>query len=101
MIGNAAGPVMAISLLSMNLPKLSFVGTSAWFFLIVNYLKIPLQIFFWDNISQASISADLICIPFIFLGAFCGILFVKKIPEESYKKFIFYMTLISSLALLF
>ena len=40
-------------------------------------------------------------VPFIFLGAFCGILFVKKIPEESYKKFIFYMTLISSLALLF
>ena len=33
MIGNAAGPVMAIYLLSVKLPKYAFVGTSAWFFL--------------------------------------------------------------------
>lgn len=32
MIGNAAGPVMSVYLLSANLPKRSFVGTSAWFF---------------------------------------------------------------------
>jgi hypothetical protein len=38
MIGNAAGPVMAVYLLSMRLPKYSFVGTSAWFFLLVNTL---------------------------------------------------------------
>ncbi|MCD7915957.1 MAG: sulfite exporter TauE/SafE family protein [Tannerellaceae bacterium] len=42
MIGNAAGPVMAVYLLSMRLPKYSFVGASAWFFLVVNYLKLPL-----------------------------------------------------------
>jgi uncharacterized membrane protein YfcA len=31
MIGNAAGPIMAVFLLSMRLPKESFVGTAAWF----------------------------------------------------------------------
>ena len=44
MIGNAAGPVMAIYLQSIRMPKLAFVGTNAWFFLCVNYLKLPLQI---------------------------------------------------------
>jgi uncharacterized membrane protein YfcA len=39
MIGNVAGPVFAIYLLSMRLPKNSFIGTSAWFFLILNFSK--------------------------------------------------------------
>lgn len=33
MIGNAAGPVMALYLLSMRLPKNSYIGTGAWYFL--------------------------------------------------------------------
>ncbi len=46
MVGNAAGAIMGIYLLSMHLPKKSFIGTAAWFFLIVNLLKVPLQVFF-------------------------------------------------------
>jgi len=42
MIGNAAGPVMSIYLLSMRMPKNTFIGTAAWFFMIINLLKIPL-----------------------------------------------------------
>ena len=49
MIGNAAGPVLTLYLLSMGLPKYTFIGTRAWFFLIVNFLKVPLHIFFWKN----------------------------------------------------
>lgn len=101
MIGNAAGPVMAVYLLSMRLPKLSFVGTSAWFFMVVNYLKIPVQIFAWDNINAASLSISAITIPFIFFGAFLGITFVKKVPERFYRNFIILMTVISTLLMLF
>ena len=101
MIGNAAGPVMAAYLLAMNLPKLAFVGTSAWFFLAVNYLKIPLQVFFWKNISAASLSADLIAAPFVVLGAVLGVYLVKVLPEKSYRAFIVAMTLASTIALLF
>ena len=41
MMANAAGPVMIIYLLAMRLPKIEFVGTSAWFFFVVNWLKVP------------------------------------------------------------
>jgi len=41
MIGNAAGPVMAIYLLSLKMPKYSFVGTNAWFFLVINCRYLP------------------------------------------------------------
>jgi uncharacterized membrane protein YfcA len=101
MIGNAAGPIMAVYLLSMRLPKYSFVGTSAWFFMVVNYLKLPLQIFVWKNISLQSITLDAIAIPFMIIGAIAGILFVKKIPEKSYRTFIIVITILSTVMLLF
>lgn len=101
MIGNAAGPIMAVYLLSMKLPKYAFVGTSAWFFLIVNYLKIPLQVFAWNNITPQTLLLDVIAIPSIFLGAFLGVLFVKRLPEKSYRGFIIFMTLVSTMLLLF
>ena len=67
MIGNAAGPVMSVYLLSAGLPKRSFVGTSAWFFLLVNYMKIPLQVLAWDNIGSQALKAGACGIPFIFI----------------------------------
>ena len=101
MIGNAAGPVMSVYLLSMRLPKYSFVGTSAWFFLVVNYLKLPLQIFVWDNISFATIALNIISIPFMVVGAIIGVYLVKKIPEKKYRIFIIVVTILSTVVLFF
>jgi uncharacterized membrane protein YfcA len=41
MLANAAGPIMALYFLAVALPKLEFVGTSAWFFLVLNLFKVP------------------------------------------------------------
>lgn len=101
MIGNAAGPVMAVYLLSMRLSKLNFVGTSAWFFLLVNFLKLPLQYFVWDNISMQTLSLNCIAIPFIILGAFVGIWLVKRLPEKSFRVVITSLTLLSTILLFF
>lgn len=87
MIGNAAGPVMAIYLLSVKIPKYSFVGTNAWFFLVINYLKIPIQIFAWDNISYSSLMLDAYTMPFVLVGGFAGILLVKRLPEKTFRYF--------------
>ena len=50
MIGNAAGPVMAVYLLSTRIPKNSFIGTGAWFFMLINLVKWPFHIFVWGTI---------------------------------------------------
>ncbi len=44
MLANAAGPVAALYLIVMRLPKYAFLGTSAWLFLIVNLFKIPFMV---------------------------------------------------------
>ncbi|MDR0553543.1 MAG: sulfite exporter TauE/SafE family protein [Treponema sp.] len=100
MIGNAAGPIMSVFLLSVRLPKKSFVGTAAWFFLIVNYLKLPLQIFIWHNINMESLFFDLTMIPAVLVGAVLGIILVKKISERVFRVLVYVMT-IGSAALLF
>ena len=99
MIGNISGPIMAVFLLSMRLPKNSFVGTSAWFYLIVNYLKLPVMIFLWKNISIETVLFDLTAIPVLVLGALAGIFLIKKIPESVYRKAIMILTLVSTLFL--
>ena len=100
MIGNAAGPVMAIYLLSVKMPKYSFVGTNAWFFLVVNYLKIPLQIFVWDNISLNSLMLDACTIPVVILGGILGVVVIKKLPEKGFRRFTTAVTFISVIALM-
>ncbi len=83
MIGNAAGPVMSVFLLSVRLPKNSFVGTAAWFFMIINYLKLPLQYFVWHNINKNTLLLDLSLLPAIIVGLWLGIVFVKKYQKKT------------------
>ncbi|MDR0538714.1 MAG: sulfite exporter TauE/SafE family protein [Tannerellaceae bacterium] len=99
MIGNAAGPVMSIYMLSVRLPKLTFVGTSAWFFLVINYLKLPIQIWAWHNITPATLILNLYTIPFMIAGAVIGILLVRKLPEKGFRTVVTIITILSSLIL--
>jgi len=99
MIGNAAGPVMALYLLSMRLPKNIYIGTGAWFFFIVNLSKIPLHVWSWKTITVNSFLLDLLMIPAIAAGAFFGIWLVRLLPEKFYRILVIVTTLLSALLL--
>ncbi|MCC5929876.1 MAG: sulfite exporter TauE/SafE family protein [Cyclobacteriaceae bacterium] len=101
MIGNASGPIMAIYLLSMRLPKNSFIGTGAWFFMIINLFKIPFHIWVWETINMETFSLNLLMFPIIMLGAFIGFWIVKKIPEKPYRYFVIITTLIAAIRLFY
>lgn len=100
MMGNVAGPIFAIYLLAMHLPKNSFIGTSAWFFLIVNYGKFPLHLFIWKTISWHSLTLDLTTLPAIALGAFLGIKLVKVVSDKTYRAAVIIITALSAFLLL-
>ena len=99
MLGNAAGPVMALYLLSMRLPKNSYIGTGAWFFFIVNLSKVPLHIWSWKTITVDSVLLDIMVIPAIAAGAFLGIWLVRLLPEKYYRLLVIATTLLSALLL--
>jgi uncharacterized membrane protein YfcA len=100
MIGNVAGPIFAIYLLAMHLPKNSFIGTGAWFFMIINISKFPLHIFIWKTIDWTTLKLDILLLPGIALGAFLGVWLVKKLSEKFYRTAVIAVTAISALLLL-
>jgi uncharacterized membrane protein YfcA len=99
MIGNAAGPVMALYLLSMRLPKNSFIGTGAWFFFVVNLSKVPLHVWSWKTITLDTFILDVMMLPAIASGAFIGIWVVRLFPEKLYRILIIVTTLLSAILL--
>ncbi|MGJ8679832.1 sulfite exporter TauE/SafE family protein [Paraglaciecola sp.] len=97
MIGNLAGPIMGLYLLSMRLPKNEYIGTAAWFFLIINVFKVPFHIYSWESIDMNSFSLNLVSLPFIAIGALCGIFIVKRIPDKQYRWFVIGMTAVAAI----
>lgn len=83
MLANAAGPIMIIYLLAMRLPKEQFLGTSAWYFLLLNWFKVP---FMKDLnlISPDSLMVNLALAPAIIIGAVAGVRLVKHVPEKAF-----------------
>lgn len=83
MMANAAGPVMIVYLLAMRLPKFQFVGTAAWFFFVVNWLKVPFSASL-ELMTAESVKLDLLMLPFIAAGAATGIMVLKRIPQKAF-----------------
>ncbi len=100
MIGNAAGPIMSVFLLSTRLPKNEFIGTAAYFFLLINLFKFPFHFFVWGTITSESTWLNLLAIPCIVIGFWLGIKLVKWIPERAFRYFVLVMTSLVALKLL-
>jgi uncharacterized membrane protein YfcA len=101
MVGNAAGPITTLYLLSMGLSKNQFIGTGAWFFFVVNVLKVPLHIIFWETISVETLAVNAFAIPIIVAGGFLGLWLVRYIKERPYRIFILVITAVMSVRLFF
>ncbi len=100
MMANAAGPVMIIYLLAMRLPKIEFVGTSAWFFFAVNWLKVPFSAHL-NLVTAESVKLNLMMLPFIAAGALLGILLLKRIPQKAFTMIVQILAAAAAVRLLF
>ncbi len=100
MMANAAGPVMIIYLLAMRLPKIEFVGTSAWFFFAVNWLKVPFSAHL-NLVTAESVKLNLMMLPFIAAGALLGILLLKRIPQKAFTVIVQILAAAAAVRLLF
>lgn len=100
MMANAAGPIMIIYLLAARLPKTQFVGTSAWFFFIVNWLKVPFSAKL-DLITAESLKLDLTLFPLIIIGAVTGIIVLRHIPQKLFRIIVLALAAAAAIKLLF
>ena len=99
-LANAAGPVSSIYLLAMKFDKTKYMGTAAWFFLIVNWIKVP--VFAAEGrITMQSVLIDLSMIPVMITGAVLGILLFRKIPQKIFEGIIQVFVLFAAVKMLF
>lgn len=82
--GNAAGAMMSIYMLSMGLDKHQFMGTSAWFFLIVNLVKVAPYAFL-RLITPETLWIDLRLVPLVAVGALVGPHVLRVIPQRAFE----------------
>ena len=100
LVANAAGPVSALYFLALKLDKQEYVGTGAWFFLIMNWVKLPIFVF-QERITLPSFRADLAMIPFLLLGAAAGILLLKRLSQEYFNHLVLIFSVLAGIKLLF
>ena len=99
-VGNAAGPVMSIYLISKRMDKQEFLGTAAWFFFIVNLSKIP---FFLGlgMITPATLSLDALLVPVVVVGAIVGVLVLKRIPQAVFNAIVLSLAGVAAVRMVF
>ncbi len=79
-VGNAAGPVMSIYLISHGMVKNEFMGTWSWFFLIVNLSKLPV-VAGMGMMTAETLRFSLFMVAFLVLGALVGKRLFRMIPQ--------------------
>jgi uncharacterized membrane protein YfcA len=99
MVANAAGSVMAQYLLLMRAPKLAFLGTSAWFFLVVNLAKLPFTGAL-GLVSGPLLLLDLALAPLVVAGGLVGRRVARGLQQHHFEGWTIGLTAVSCLALL-
>jgi len=100
LVANAAGPLMAIYLLAMRLPKMEYVGTGAVFFLLLNLFKVPFMVDL-GLITTDSLGFNLMLAPAVFLGAMLGRKLLPKINQKLFENLALGLSAVAGIRLLF
>ncbi|MGW0085654.1 sulfite exporter TauE/SafE family protein [Streptomyces sp. NPDC003393] len=99
MVANAGGPVMSMYLLSAGFRKLGFLGTSAFFFLVVNVSKVPFSAGL-GLIDGRSLFLDAALAVFVLPGALLGRWAVHRINQRLFEQLVIAATVVGGVQLL-
>jgi uncharacterized membrane protein YfcA len=98
MVANAAGPVMILYLLAVGLPKLAFVGTGAWFYMLVNAFKVPFSVEL-GLITQESLLMDAVLILPMVPGALLGPVLLEHMDQRVFESVALVLTVAAAIRL--
>jgi uncharacterized membrane protein YfcA len=100
MVANAGGPVMSMYFLATRTPVQVFLGTSAWFFAIINAIKVPflagLGLF-----ETPVLLIDAVLAPLVVAGALLGLWVARKMNQRVFDRIVIVLTIVGAVYLLF
>lgn len=99
MLANAAGPVITVYCLALSLPKLEIVGTTAWFFFIINAFKVPFSLGL-GLIHRQTLLLNAVLVPVVVVGVLCGRWLVYRLPQRVFDLLLLAFAAIAALRLI-
>lgn len=99
MTANAAGPVMTLYLLEAGVNKAAFIGTGAWFFLLVNLAKTPFSAAL-GLFPPSTLMLTLALAPFVLFGTWVGIRIVHRVSQRVFENLALGASLVGALRLI-
>lgn len=85
MAANAGGAATTLYLLKARVSMLAFMGTSAWFFAIVNLAKVPIMVPL-GYISWQTLRINLWFVPAVLIGAWLGSLAFRRMSQQVFSR---------------
>jgi uncharacterized protein len=98
LVANAAGPLMAIYLVAMRLPKMEYVGTAAVFFMLLNLFKVPFMVDL-GLITVQSFGFNLMLAPAVLLGAVAGRWLLMRVNQTLFEQLVLALSAIGGILL--
>jgi uncharacterized membrane protein YfcA len=83
MLANAAGPIFVLYCLAVALPKFEMVGTSAWFFFLINAFKVPFSAGL-GLIDRQTLLLNAALAPAVVAGVLGGRWVMYRIPQRTF-----------------
>ena len=99
MVANAGGPVMSMYFLASRFSVNAFLGTAAWFFAIINIVKLPVSISL-GLITREALWMDLLLVAPVLAGAAIGRFVVTRISRTAFDRIVVLLTLAGAVYLL-
>lgn len=100
MVANAGGPPMSLYFLSVGFPVKAFLGTAAWFFAVINLVKVPIMAGLGLFVPEV-LSLALLMVPGVVAGALIGRWIASRIQQRAFEYAILLFTALGALYLLF
>lgn len=99
MLANAAGAITAFYFLARRMDKMTFVGTAAWFFLVVNLAKVPFSLDL-GLINKQSLLFDLMLLPVVLVGGVVGRVLLKRVSQKLFEWITIALAIVAAVRLL-
>ncbi|WP_288799183.1 sulfite exporter TauE/SafE family protein [uncultured Arsenicicoccus sp.] len=98
MVANAGGPAMNLYLLRENYEKWTFLGTTAWFFLAVNLVKLPFMVGL-GLVTGRGLALLALLAPVVLLGAWLGRRVVARLDQAWFARIVTAFVAVSAMQL--
>ena len=89
-IAHAGGPPFQMWVMPRRLPRDVFVGTTAIFFAILNWIKVPAYASLGQFTSDNA-AATLVLLPFALLASLAGVFLVRRVSPERFYTIVYWL----------